>query len=592
MKKLLFYFVSLFFFVLMSCTEEEGVNPPAGEKAINEIVTALENKEEISDFVEILKKVDVANLTEDKLTVFAVRNLSSAARSASAVLDSVSIKRHIAKGSYAKADLTDGKELESINGEKLYITRNGDEVYVNGVIIEGEAIPAGNSYIYIVPEVLEEKTEPENFYTTTINVRELIWGQNQDKPLEGVNVVVNEAGKDSLDRWTEGEFIGEWKTDVNGQVIVKHTANEIVFWVYKDGYTDRYKGYIFKGVDADGKFIFYDTNADGLINNYDKYFFINNYYVENDKGETERTGTAYMVAIDNENVELPLPEPSSVENLWQNNVYYYMSENVYLDSKLTKETDSFRYNSIDFSDASLDYWKSAYNTIDWGISCIESLENASGYDDLADKIRTDVYLIWTQLFGYYSQIVDYYSIFPIDRIVNGINGLIGNAGEDNKYALYMMLAKIYLLEEKYDEVKEYCDIVIKSNNYKYGDIVWGGYTKVAPEPSDTVNVLKYDEVLLMKSCACLNKGNIPEGLNCFNGLLEYLGQEPVSSYSSSDLMNLAKNLLQGTGQLYPYARILEGSFEVPGFDANKNRLLPIPIRALETYPTLKQNEGY
>lgn len=572
MKKLLFYFVSLFFFVLMSCTEEEGVNPPAGEKAINEIVTALENKEEISDFVEILKKVDVANLTEDKLTVFAVRNSSSAVRSASAVLDSVSIKRHIAKGSYAKADLTDGKELESINGEKLYITRNGDEVYVNGVIIEGEAIPAGNSYVYIVPEVLEEKTEPETFYTTTINVRELIWGQNQDKPLEGVNVVVSEAGKDSLDRWTEGEFIGEWKTDVNGQVIVKHTANEIVFWVYKDGYTDRYKGYIFKGVDADGKFIFYDTNADGLINNDDKYFFINNYYVENDKGETERTGTAYMVAIDNENVELPLPEPSSVENLWQNNVYYYMSENVYLDSKLTKETDSFRYNSIDFFDESLDYWKSAYNTIDWGLSCIESLKK-NGQTDLADKIRTDVYLIWTQLFGYYSQIVDYYSIFPIDRIVNGINGLIGNAGEDNKYALYMMLAKIYLLEEKYEEAEKCCDIIMEANKYNFGDIVWGGYTKVAPEPSDTINVLKYDEVLLMKSVASLK-----------------LGKD--SRYTTSELMQNAQNVLQGTGQLYPYARILEGSFDVPGFDANKNRLLPIPIRVLETYPTLKQNEGY
>lgn len=279
MKKLLFYFISLSFFVLMSCTKEEGVNPPAGEKAINEIVTALENKEEISDFVEILKKVDVANLTEDKLTVFAVRNSSSAARSSSAVLDSVSIKRHIAKGSYAKADLTDGKELESINGEKLYITRNGDEVYVNGVIIEGEAIPAGNSYVYIVPEVLEEKTEAETYYTTTINVRELIWGQAQDKPLEGVNVFVSEAGKDSLGIWTEGEFIGEWKTDANGQVVVKHTANGIVFWVYRDGYTDRYEGYMFEGVDADGKFRFYDTNADGLINNDDKYFFYNNYYV-------------------------------------------------------------------------------------------------------------------------------------------------------------------------------------------------------------------------------------------------------------------------------------------------------------------------
>lgn len=572
MKKLLFYFISLSFFVLMSCTKEEGVNPPAGEKAINEIVTALENKEEISDFVEILKKIDVANLTEDKLTVFAVRNSSSAARSSSAVLDSVSIKRHIAKGSYAKADLTDGKELESINGEKLYITRNGDEVYVNGVIIEGEAIPAGNSYVYIVPEVLEEKTEAETYYTTTINVRELIWGQAQDKPLEGVNVFVSEAGKDSLGIWTEGEFIGEWKTDANGQVIVKHTANEIVFLAYKGGYTDRYEGYMFEGVDADGKFRFYDTNADGLINNDDKYFFYNNYYVGNDKGETERTGTAYMVAIDSENVELPLPDLSSVETLWKERVYNYMYSNVYLDSKLTKGTDSFKYNSNDFTEASLEYWKSAYSTIDWGISCIKSLEKA-GNSGLADKIRTDVYLIWTQLFGYYWQIVDYYTIISIDKIVADITEMIDKVDADKKYALYMMLAKIYLLEEKYEEAEECCGIIISSGKYKDGAVVWGGYTNIVPEPSDAINPLKYDEVSLMKSIASLK-----------------LGKD--SRYTTSELMQNAQNVLQGTGQLYPYARILDGSFDVPGFDANKNRLLPIPMRALETYPSLQQNKGY
>lgn len=571
MKKLLFYFVSLSFFVLMSCTEEEGVNSPAGEKAINEIVTALENKEEISDFVEILKKVDVANLTEDKLTVFAVRNSSSAARS-TAVLDSVSIKRHIAKGSYAKADLTDGKELESINGEKLYITRNGDEVYVNGVIIEGEAIPAGNSYVYIVPEVLEEKTEPDTFYTTTINIRELIWGQAQDKPLEDVNVVVNEVGKDSLGVWTEGKFIGEWKTDANGQVIVKHTANEIVFWVYKDGYTDRYEGYVFEGVGSDGKFIIDDSNMDGLVNNDDKYFFNNNYYVGNDKGETESTGTAYMVAIDSEGVELPLPEPSSVENLWKERVYYYMSENVYLDSRLTKGTDLFRYNSIDFTEASLNYWKSAYSTIDWGLSCIESLEN-DRQTDLANKIRTDVYLIWTQLFGYYWQIVDYYTIISIDKIVSKITGLIDNVNDDKKYALYMMLAKIYLLERNYEDAEKCCDIIIESKKYNSGSIVWGEYTNVTSEPIETINSLTYDEVSLMKSITSLK-----------------LGKD--SGYTTSELMQNAQNVLQGTGQLYPYARILEGIFDVPGFDAIKNRLLPIPMRALETYPSLQQNKGY
>ena len=69
-----------------------------------------------------------------------------------------------------------------------------------------------------------------------------------------------------------------------------------------------------------------------------------------------------------------------------------------------------------------------------------------------------------------------------------------------------------------------------------------------------------------------------------------LGKEV--DYTVSDLMQHAQNVLQGTGQLYPYAKILEGSFDVSGFDANKNRLLPIPMRALETYPSLQQNKGY
>ena len=118
----------------------------------------------------------------------------------------------------------------------------------------------------------------------------------------------------------------------------------------------------------------------------------------------------------------------------------------------------------------------------------------------------------------------------------------------------------------------------------------GNYERVAPEQGEIINPLMYVEVLLMKSCACFSKGNVADGLNSFNELLKYSGQE--ETYSNSGLMNLAKTLLQGTGQLYPYARILEGSFDVPGFDAIKNRLLPIPMRALETYPTLKQNEGY
>lgn len=169
MRKFYFYLIGMLL-TFAACSEETEITLPSkGEEEVKEIVSALEENDEISDFVEVLKTVNVADLEEDELTVFAVRN-SSAARSRSAALDSTSVKRHTAKGRYGKVDLTDGKVLESISGESLYVTRTGEDIYINGVVIEGEAIQAGNSYVYVVPEVMEQQSEPVNVYVTTINV--------------------------------------------------------------------------------------------------------------------------------------------------------------------------------------------------------------------------------------------------------------------------------------------------------------------------------------------------------------------------------------------------------------------------------------
>ena len=82
--------------------------------------------------------MNVADLTQDELTVFAVKNTSTASRAA--VLDTASIKNHIVKGRYAKEDLTDGSTLTSISNETLYVTRTENDVQINGVKIEGNAI--------------------------------------------------------------------------------------------------------------------------------------------------------------------------------------------------------------------------------------------------------------------------------------------------------------------------------------------------------------------------------------------------------------------------------------------------------------------
>ena len=151
----LMWFIAIpFMLSIVSCNKDNAPeNPPVskGDETVQNIVQALEDNEEVSGFVEVLKKINLSDINEDKLTVFAVKNLTAAKTSRSTMLDSVSIKRHIAVGSYSKSQLTDGLVLKSVNDENLYISRTGDDVAVNGVEIEGEEIAVGNSFVYVVP---------------------------------------------------------------------------------------------------------------------------------------------------------------------------------------------------------------------------------------------------------------------------------------------------------------------------------------------------------------------------------------------------------------------------------------------------------
>lgn len=104
-------------------------------------------------------------------------------------MDTASIKNHIAKGSYTKDDLKDGTKLTSISNETLYVTRTEDDVQINGVKIEGNAIKAGNSYVYVVPEVIpmiEAPTIPlhETTITTKLPTGEALAGVNIEAKME------------------------------------------------------------------------------------------------------------------------------------------------------------------------------------------------------------------------------------------------------------------------------------------------------------------------------------------------------------------------------------------------------------------------
>lgn len=603
MRKFYFYLIGMLL-TFVACSEETEITPPSkGEEEVKEIVSVLEENDEISDFVEVLKNVNVADLEEDELTVFAVRN-SSAAASRSTVLDSASIKRHIAKGRYGKVDLTDGKVLESISGESLYVTRAGEDIYINGVVIEGEAIQAGNSYVYVVPEVMEQQSEPVNVYVTTINVYAINQGNSAKSPLKDVTVVVNKAKKDSLGIiYTKGDSLGVWKTDEQGQVVIKHTENQIVFNVYKADYSDKYDNYLLAGVDNAGKFMYVDLNADGMHTKEDKVDFELPYYVGYVDDVKSSTKTVYMTTdIAEPEVPEELPDADSVRVAWKDVLTDYMRYNVEAESKLVQGYANFDYSQVGSLSDSL--WSKAYNLVNKGNQFVDMLSNSTEeqYFELKQNILMDLSLVYTQLYGYYGQMVDRGSVIPEDQLIKQMESLSMYVNGNRRYALSVMLAKVHLLRQDWQGAAYSCEEVIASGVYRLEpqldhtmvpsseskEVIYGDFYA----DGKYIHPLLYKEVLIMAAYANFKMGTINKALQFVNELLASYGMAHTDvTLIENKIIDLSSNL-HGTGQLYPYARLFSMKFRADGFETPKNWFLPVPESALLSCPNLQQNPGY
>lgn len=61
---------------------------------------------------------------------------------------------HVVPGKFTAADLTDGQELETLQGQKLVVTKSGDSVKVNGIDVVAADVPATNGVIHVISGVL------------------------------------------------------------------------------------------------------------------------------------------------------------------------------------------------------------------------------------------------------------------------------------------------------------------------------------------------------------------------------------------------------------------------------------------------------
>lgn len=578
MKTLIYYLLGIFSLCMLNaCENEENPTPEPppskGEEAIQKIVEVLkESNPEVSQFVEILEKVNVAGLTQDELTVFAVKNTNTASRTT--VLDTASIKNHIAKGRYAKDDLTDGSTLTSINNETLYVTRTENDVLINGVKIEGNAIPAGNSYVYIVPEVIPTVEIP--LHETTI-ITKLPTGET----LAGVSIEAKDG---------RGNLLGTFITNENGEVIIQHQSDTLTYAISKENFSNLHEGFLIAGMDENGNLIYADLNGDGLINVNDKvssetYTYFLDY---KDLPENSLTQICYMMEPEEVNV-------AEIEAAWKQAFEIFLTQSKNMEFSLLYDK-SFDYNMIEYTSST--FWDFAYQTIDECKKYLEqltSLNTTEGWE-ASWNLTVDLGVIQNQLFGLYGKVVPLDNEESKNQLISYLADLSNTLPGPLAIASKTLLGKIYLFSEYYEDAIQQCLYIINNstyaldsnalNNSESQEIIWGGYKDNFGNPGGTyIHPVLLREVYLMAAIAYSQSGREMEATEIKNILNETFS---IEGAEWKDYINL----LQGTGSAYPYYRLLNIPIEQTGFNLNKNFYLPIPQTALDAYPGMKQNPGY
>lgn len=560
MKTLAYYLLGIFSLcILNACDNEENPTPEPppskGEEAVQEIVEVLkESKPEVSQFVEILEKVDVADLTQDELTVFAVKNKNTASRAA--VLDTASIKNHIVKGRYAKEDLTDGSTLTSISNETLYVTRTENDVQINGVKIEGNAIPAGNSYVYVVPEVIPVIETPATYkHQTTIKVNLIDKGY---KPLENVTIAAKNGNT--------GSEIGTYTTDATGTAIISHNCDTLTYTLHKEGHSNLADGYLLAGMTEDGNLSYVDLNGDGEINEVDKvsgepYIYYLNY---KERPESILTETCYMIAINE--TETALTE-------WNNALKDYNNELLNMEMQLITGYGGSPYES----DESMKYlaniyYTSAFNTLETGEKLLNGLaENST----VKQTIQLGIYRIKVDLYAYFGTMFKSGSNFisadeSKDQLISNLKQYKETCPNELKNETSFLLAKVHMLAGEY---------VYAYDNIR--SVIPNGYVDI-------------ESKLILAISA--KDSNLQEAINALNEVRASLGLNLIQSLDGDELIKTCHMSLNGKG-LYPYYRILEKNINcydmVAGFNASKHHLLPIPQSVLdESEGIITQNKNY
>lgn len=362
-KNLIFSFLALLMLIIVaSCKEDEPaiddkiIDNRLPEEVVISLTESLETADSLSFFTESLKGIALNKKdVEEGLTIFAPLNSAATNNSRQSANNRVSsskedgtgftdeeLRDHIIKGVLKFADLVDGTVLVSLSGKTYKITKIGDQVWINGVLIlSKEVLSSTRETVFAVKSLLSNTEETDEPSTATTSIEITVWDASKWSPENtngalsaGAGVVLYRSHED----YTESNPAYELKaTGEDGKVVftnvepgtyyieVSKDNLSNIFGESEEPVNGLYVGIAANGIfqnqeevdaalqeeAAVGKIRWLDANADGVLNN-DDYVPLPYESVTASGNNIARVDILIDVTYEDEAVE-PLPQLNEEE---------------------------------------------------------------------------------------------------------------------------------------------------------------------------------------------------------------------------------------------------------------------------------------
>ena len=371
-KHLLVSVLSIF---IIACEEDELPPQSSSEEAevvVQQVTESLTSQGNLNSFIEAFEDLEMSDEdVEEGITIFApvddaleangfvssqqARTTGSTADTTDSVLTPEVLKDHIIKGIIKASDLSDGEKLTTLSEKQLEVVIDGDDIWVNGVLLLGKDVATGEKHVvHTVAKLLsnEEAQEDPGIIEVTVwngakwapdkptgeleaGVIVSLYNSQEDYAL-GEVAFTQETGADGKATFTDLEpgklYYVEAKKDDLSNIFYKSAQVEggVYTGLFPDGMfqsQEEVDAHAFQSDGMPGNFRWKDVNGDGLIDISDKVT-IPHKEVETVSSETTQTEIIIgysdnykMGPVRNGEMALQLLEDSyKMLDTWQKNI--------------------------------------------------------------------------------------------------------------------------------------------------------------------------------------------------------------------------------------------------------------------------------